>query len=50
MDPSARIVIITAYSSRQHERELLEAGAAGFLAKPYRTPDILRKIEEAMSA
>jgi signal transduction histidine kinase len=50
IDPRARIVITTAYSSRQHEQELLEAGAVGFLAKPYRTADMLRKIEEVLKA
>ncbi|MGB9901624.1 response regulator [Methanothrix sp.] len=45
MDPSANIIVITAIGKPGLERECMDAGARGFLLKPFRIRDLLALIE-----
>jgi DNA-binding response OmpR family regulator len=47
MNPSASILITSAYAGRHVVDSLLEAGAIGFLGKPYRIEELRRRIDEA---
>ena len=40
------IVFVTALDQTSDEKQALELGAAGFITKPYRKKDLLKKIEK----
>jgi two-component system chemotaxis response regulator CheY len=40
-DPDARIIVITAVGKRGLEKDCIEAGAKGFIMKPFKTKDLL---------
>ena len=42
-------LIATGYSANGKVKETLEAGAAGFVGKPYRLIDMVKKIREVLS-
>ena len=44
IDPAVRVLLSSGYVSEDDARDVLEAGAAGFLQKPYRMVDLARKI------
>jgi CheY-like chemotaxis protein len=46
--PALPVIISTGYSTNGQERELLEAGAAAFLAKPYQMVELLVKVRQAL--
>jgi len=48
IDPKVKVIIATGYSANGRVKEMLEAGAAGFVGKPYRLADILNKIREVL--
>ena len=48
MDPEVKVIIATGYSAEGQARETLEAGAAGFIRKPYRLADIMRKVRDVL--
>lgn len=48
IDPEARIMIASGYSANIQVRDALTAGAVGFVAKPYKLNDMLRKIREVL--
>lgn len=45
IDPSANIIVITAIGKPGLEKECMDAGARGFLLKPFRIRDLLDLIE-----
>ena len=47
-DPSARVIIASGYSLNGSLREVVRSGASGFVGKPYRSGDLLRKIREVL--
>ncbi len=44
IDPQAKVLLSSGYISEEDVREVLEAGAVGFLRKPYRMIDLARKL------
>jgi two-component system chemotaxis response regulator CheY len=43
-DPDAKIIAVTAVGKRGLEKECIEAGASGFVMKPFKTKDLLNTI------
>ena len=50
IDPRVPVIVASGYSEKIHAREVLEAGARGFVRKPYRMDDMLKKIREVLDA
>ncbi|HNQ01440.1 MAG TPA: response regulator, partial [Syntrophales bacterium] len=48
MNPSVKVLIASGYAATQTVQGILEAGATGFMAKPYRLEDMLRKVREVL--
>lgn len=48
MNPKARILVASGYATSRAARNVMDAGAVGFMAKPYRIEDMLRKIRETL--
>jgi two-component system cell cycle sensor histidine kinase/response regulator CckA len=48
MNPSVKVLIASGYASTQTVQGILEAGATGFMAKPYRLEDMLKKVREVL--
>ncbi len=44
MDPDVTILIASGHSPSAQEKDLVEAGAAGFISKPYQVGDLMRKV------
>ncbi|MFW6367175.1 MAG: response regulator [bacterium] len=44
IDPEVRVLLSSGYVSEEDARDVLEAGAAGFLQKPYRMVDLARRV------
>ncbi len=44
LDPGVRILVASGYSESQHAADILDAGACGFIAKPYTAQDILGRV------
>ena len=49
IDPEARVIIASADLQRATQNEVKEAGAAGFVIKPFSAPDVLRTVEKVLS-
>lgn len=49
LKPDAKVLICSGYGEEQYFYELFEAGAAGFLQKPFQHTELLSKVEEAMA-
>ncbi len=43
-DPDAKIIAVTAVGKRGLEKECVEAGASGFVMKPFKTKDLIDTI------
>ena len=50
MNRNARVIIASGYSADGQVRECLERGAVGFIPKPYRLLEMLRKIRQVLDA
>ena len=48
MNPAAKVLIASGYAATQTVHSILEAGATGFMAKPYRLEDMLKKVREVL--
>ena len=46
MDPGVTVLLSSGYVSEDEVQEVLHAGAAGFLRKPYHMADLARKVKE----
>ncbi|MCL4537693.1 MAG: response regulator [Nitrospirae bacterium] len=49
LKPDAKVLICSGYGEEQYFYELFEAGAAGFLQKPFQHTELLSKVEDAMA-
>jgi DNA-binding NtrC family response regulator len=47
-DPEARVIISSGYYTHLTARDLGEAGARGFIAKPYRLSDMVKRVREVL--
>jgi CheY-like chemotaxis protein len=50
IDPNVRVLLSSGYVSEEDARDVLEAGAVGFLQKPYRMVDLARRIRAIFDA
>jgi len=50
IDPCVCVLMTSGYAFEAIERGLLEAGAKGFLPKPYTTADLVRRVGDAIAA
>ncbi len=48
IDPGANILLSSGFVSEHEVHDLLQQGAAGFLPKPHRIPDVARAIRKAL--
>ncbi len=48
MNPEVKVLIASGYAASQTVHNMLDAGATGFMAKPYRLEDMLRKVREVL--
>jgi DNA-binding NtrC family response regulator len=48
LDPRARVIISSGYYTHATARDLAEAGAEGFIGKPYRLTEMIRRVREAL--
>ena len=48
MDPEAKVVIASGYSINGHTRNAIEAGAKGFIGKPYNVNQVLRMVRDVL--
>lgn len=44
-DPNAKIIVVTAVGKRGLENECIEAGAKGFVTKPFKTKELMKIID-----
>ncbi|MCE8423682.1 MAG: response regulator [Candidatus Methanoperedens sp.] len=44
-DPKAKIIVVTAVGKHGLEKECIQAGASGFIMKPFKTKDLLNIID-----
>jgi two-component system cell cycle sensor histidine kinase/response regulator CckA len=49
IDPAVKVVIASGYSLNKTRQEVLDAGAKGFISKPYELTQILKVIREALA-
>ena len=50
LDPEAKVLVATGYTADEWTKKCLEAGALGFIGKPYRFKDLLRKIRTTLDS
>jgi len=50
MNPGIKVIIASGYAANGKAKERVDSGAAGFIGKPYRLADMLRKIREGLDA
>ncbi|RLB90939.1 MAG: hypothetical protein DRH26_08775 [Deltaproteobacteria bacterium] len=48
INPEIKVVITTGYSATEKVKETLDAGAAGYIGKPYRSADMLKKVRDIL--
>ncbi len=48
LDPRARVVIASGYAANGQVKQALEAGAAGYVAKPFRQLDLLATVRQVL--
>jgi CheY-like chemotaxis protein len=48
INPSVKVLIASGYAATQTVHNILEAGATGFMAKPYRLEDMLKKVRDLL--
>jgi two-component system cell cycle sensor histidine kinase/response regulator CckA len=48
MNPAVKVLIASGYAATQTVHSILEAGATGFMAKPYRLEDMLKKVRDVL--
>ena len=49
LDPNVKVLASSGYVSQEEIQDVMDAGAAGFLRKPYRLADLARKIHEIIA-
>ncbi|MBW2559936.1 MAG: response regulator, partial [Deltaproteobacteria bacterium] len=48
IDPAIKVIITTGYFASERVGEMLESGAAGFISKPYRLADMVKKVKDIL--
>jgi CheY-like chemotaxis protein len=48
MDPSVRVIITSGYSDDEKKHETLQAGAAGFVGKPFQATDLINTVKNVL--
>ncbi len=48
IDPEIKVIISSGYPKDAKVKEMLESGAAGFIGKPYRLTEMLKKVREIL--
>jgi CheY-like chemotaxis protein len=48
IDPKTKVIIASGYSAELHAKDTLASGAAGFIGKPYRLIDMLKKVRDVL--
>ncbi len=48
INPGVKVIVASGYTSDDKVKETLESGACGFICKPYRLQDMLKKIKDVM--
>jgi PAS domain S-box-containing protein len=48
IDPSAKVIITSGYSRNNQLKRILEAGASGFVAKPFQRADLLLTVRQVL--
>ncbi len=48
IDPKLKVIVSTGYLGTEQMKQALEAGAAGFISKPYRFTEMLKRIKEVL--
>lgn len=46
--PSSEVILLTGYASAESASEAVQAGAWAWVSKPFSTPDLLQRIEQAL--
>lgn len=49
IDPEVKVIIASGYSVNGSVKETLDAGAVGFIGKPYKLSDMLNNIKEVLT-
>jgi CheY-like chemotaxis protein len=50
MKPSLKVIVVTGYLGAEQMQRVLKSGASGYIAKPYRFHEMLKKITEVLNA
>jgi two-component system, cell cycle sensor histidine kinase and response regulator CckA len=48
IDPELKVIVSTGYLGTEQMKQAMEAGAAGFISKPYRFTEMLKRIKEVL--
>jgi PAS domain S-box-containing protein len=48
LNPDLPVIIASGYSVDEHQRSMITSGAAGFVAKPFRRLDLLKKVRDVL--
>lgn len=48
LTPAAKVIISSSYTNDRLAQELVAAGAQGFIGKPYRLTDMVKKVRDAL--
>lgn len=48
-DPSVRVIVTSGYSDDEKKQETLQAGAAGFVGKPFRMADLINAVSSVLN-
>jgi DNA-binding NtrC family response regulator len=48
VDPGIKVIIATGYAPSGKVKETLESGAAGYIRKPFRLADMLKRVREVL--
>ena len=49
IDPDVRVLVVTGHSLEGEAQQILDAGAAGFIQKPFQLDELSRKVAEALA-
>jgi CheY-like chemotaxis protein len=50
INPHAKVIIASGYASNGYEKDALEAGAVGFIGKPYKMAEMLKMVRRVLDA
>lgn len=49
-DPSARIIMCTSIGQEQQMQEAIQAGASGYITKPFQKPSVIEELQQTVLA